>query len=289
MGVLTFHEVSGRTLTHRFGEAPRAERKIVATLDSTAHSANEVVNAIGIFHGSPHPEYPFLTMTEATMTEGTPSPYHAEITYTYELLRPDARDPNPLARPDVWSFSTGGAAVPALFYFDGDEQKPLVNAVNEPFEGFTTEEAECRATISANRVSFPLATAIAVTNTVNASAYLGAPAYHWKCVGISGQQQVEMVNDSEVAYWAITTELVYRQTGWPLLIPHVGYNYLDGGDKKRAWAWNEDKTEKLPAVTPQALENDGSLKATGDLPDILTRRVNRQVNFAAYFGVPTFL
>lgn len=289
MAVVAYREVSGRTLTHRFGEPPSGERKFVVTFDGTAHGAQEAANAIGIFHGSPHPEFGFLTMTEITMTEGSPSPFHAEVTFNYELLQPDERDPNPLARPDIWSFATGGAAVPALFYFDGNTLKPLVNAVNELFEGLTTEEAECRASITGNRATFPLATAIAVTNCLNNATYLGAPAHHWKCSGISGQQQIEMVNGAEVRYWSITTELVYRQTGWPLQIAHTGYNYLEGGTKKRAYVIDPDTGAQIGAVTPQALNADGSLKASNVLPDILVRRVNREVNFSSYFGTPSWL
>jgi hypothetical protein len=289
MSVLSFREVIGRTLSHRFGEPPSAERKFVLTLDNTAPTVSEVANAIGIFHGSPHPEYPFMIMTDAQVAEGSPSPFHAEVTYRYEVLNPDERDPNPLARPDVWSFSTGGAAVPALFYYDGATQKPLVNSAFDYFEGLTTEEGECRATINANRANFPLATAVAVTNTVNSGTYLGAPAHHWKCVGISGQQQTEVVNDVEINYWAITTELAYRQTGWNLQLPDVGYNYLEGGEKKRAYVIDPDTNEKVAAVNPVALNSDGTLKAAGQLPDILDRRVNREVDFSSYFGTPSWL
>jgi hypothetical protein len=38
-----------------------------------------------------------------------------------------------------------------------------------------------------------------------------------------------------------------------------------------------------------ALNANGSLKAAGQLPDILTRRVNREVNFSSYFGNPSWL
>jgi hypothetical protein len=292
MAVVGFREVSGRTLSHRFGEPPSAERKFIVTLDSTAHTVAEVAGTIGIFHGAPHPEYGFLTMTEAVMTEGRPTPYHAEVTFRYELLKPDARDPNPLARPDTWSFSTGGAAVPALFYFDGNVQKPLVTAAGDWFEGITTEEAECRAMITANRPLFPLDVAVAVTNTISANPYLGAPKHHWKCVGISGQQQVEMVNDAEVIYWQITSELVYRQTGWILPLPHVGWNYLENGKKKKAWVLFRDETGAevpIPAVNPQALNADGTLKPEGVLPDILERRVNRETDFKQFFGTPAWL
>jgi len=289
VSVLSFREISGRTFSHRFGEAPNAERKFVLTLDNTAPTVAEAANAIGIFHGSPHPEYPFMIMTDAQVAEGSPSPFHAEVTYRYEVLNPDERDPNPLARPDVWSFSTGGAAVPALFYWDGATQKPLVNSAFDYFEGLSTEEGECRATINANRANFPLATAVAVTNTVNSGTYLGAPAHHWKCIGISGQQQTEVVNDVEINYWAITSELAYRQTGWNLQLPDVGYNYLQSGEKKRAYVIDPDSGDKVAAVNPVALNSNGSLKTAGQLPDILDRRVNREVDFSSYFGRPSWL
>ena len=288
MTVISFREVVGRSFTHRFGEAPTAELKFVPTLDNTAPTVQEIANVVGIFHGSPHPEYPFLTMTEAQVTEGTPSPFHAEVTYRYELLEPDERDPNPLARPDIWSFSTSGAAVPALFYYDGATQKPLVNSAFDYFEGVTTDSAECRATINGNRPTFPLATAIAVTNTVNSDSYLGASAHQWKCVGIGGQQQSEVVNDVEINYWAVTIELAFRQTGWNLQLPDVGLNYIDGSDKKRAYVLNEEG-EKVDSANPVALNSDGSLKAAGSLPDILDRRVNPEVAFGSFFGTPNWL
>ena len=80
MAVLSWREISGRSLTHRFGEPPTAERKFILTLDDTAPSVTEVAGTLGIYHGAPHPEFAFITMTEATMTEGSPSPFHAEVT-----------------------------------------------------------------------------------------------------------------------------------------------------------------------------------------------------------------
>jgi len=287
MSVLSGREVIGRTLSHRFGEAPRAERKFILTLDNTAPTTAEAISYVGIFHGAPHPEYPFLVMTDAQLTEGSPSPFHAELTYSYELLEPDERDPNPLARPDIWSFSTSGAAVPALFYYDGSTQKPLVNSAFDYFEGLTTDEAECRATIAGNRATFPLATAVAVTNTVNSDSYLGASAHQWKCVGISGQQQSEVVNDVEINYWAVTIELAYRQTGWNLQLPDIGYSYLEGGEKERAYVLQDG--ERVASAEKLALNSDGSLKAAGSLPDILDRRVNPEVAFGSYFGTPNWL
>ena len=38
-----------------------------------------------------------------------------------------------------------------------------------------------------------------------------------------------------------------------------------------------------------ALNANGTLKAAGDLPDILERRVNREVDFSSFFGTPFWL
>jgi hypothetical protein len=201
-------------------------------------------------------------------------------------------DPNPLARADIWSFSTGGSAVPALAYFHGGgngDMRALVNSAFDFFEGAMTEESELRATISGNRSVFPAGLAASVTNCINADAYLGAQPYQWKCQGISGQQQVEVVNGAEVKYWSVSVELAFRQSGWRLMLPNVGYNYIEGGKRERAYVLDpEDKTTKLPSSNPVALNDNGSLKDAGTAPDILYRRVHREVGFQPLFGTPPF-
>jgi hypothetical protein len=125
---------------------------------------------------------------------------------------------------------------------------------------------------------------------LNDDAYLGGQPFTWKCAGIGGQQAVEMVNDVEVRYWQITSELVYRASGWPLLLPHVGFNVIEDGQKRRAWvSWkDEDGTVvRVPAANAVALNNDGTRKSSG-APDILSRRVHRAVAFSSYFGQPPF-
>lgn len=287
MSVLSYREIVGRTLTHRFGEPPTAQRKFILTLDNTAPTVAEIAAIIGIFHGSPHPEYPFLTMTEAQVTEGSPSPFHAEVTYTYEVLEPDERDPNPLARPDIWQFSVSGTSVPALFYYDDTTRKPLVNSAGDYFENVTTDEAECRATISGNRPVFPLATAISVSGAINSDSYLGAPQFSWKCIGISGKQETEVVNDVEINYWSVSIELSYRQAGYTLQLPDIGFTYLDGSDKRRAYVLN-DQDERVDSPTPVPLNTDGTMKSPDSTPDIIERRVNPQVAFNTFFGTPNW-
>lgn len=297
MAVLSSRELVGRSFQHRFGEAPTAERRFAVTLDDPATNTQEILNQVGIAHGDYHPEYTYLRCVEGNVSENAPDPWHAEITYRYQVPELGGNqdfDPNPLARPDVWSFSTGGAQVPALIYYEGAgnaDVRPLVNAAGDFFEGLTMDESEVRASISGNRASFPLATAAAVTNSINNASYLGGAAYTWKCTGISAQQATEVVNGIELNYWQVSVELAYRQSGWPLLLPHVGWHYIDGSDKKVCWVYSDDTPpKKIAAAFPQPLDTDGSLlyPGAGGMPDILTRRINPAIDFSSYFGVPPF-
>lgn len=295
MAVLSSRELVGRGLQHRFGEAPTAERKFAVTLDDPATTTQEIINAVGILHGDYHPEYTYLRCVEGIASENDPDPWHATVTIRYQVPELGGNrdfDPNPLARPDVWSFSTGGAQVPALAYYEGagnTDIRPLVNAAGDFFEGLTMDESEVRASISGNRPTFPLATAAAVTNAVNSDVYLGGTQYSWKCTGISAQQATEVVNDIEINYWQVSVELAYRQSGWPLLLPHIGWHYLDSGEKKVCYV-KDDYGQNVAASSPQPLNGDGSLKypGAGGVPDLLERRLNLAVPFSTYFGVPPF-
>lgn len=288
MAVIGFREILPRTFSHKFGESPAAEIKYAVTVDEPTPT-QAIISAIGIYHGDSHPEFAYLRMLDAQVTET--DRHHAEVTYKYEVPKQEDLDPNPLARPDVWSFSTGGAQVPALVYYDGAgnaNKKPLQNTAGDFFEGLTTLEAEVRASISSNRANFPLADAAAVTNSVNNAVYLGGAKHTWLCAGISGQQATEVINDQELRYWQITVELVYRRSGHNLLLPNVGWNFLDGGQKKRAWVRDPDTNEKVASGAPVALDNNGNMKPAGQGPDILERRVYPEATFTTYFGTPPF-
>lgn len=295
MAVLSYRELVGRTFQHKYGSSPTAEIQYALTLDDPSTNHQEMINTVGIFHGTRHPEYTYLLCTDATVSEGDPDPWHSTISYRFEApLRGEQEfDPNPLARSDVWSFSTGGAQVPALTYYEGNgnsDVRPLVNAAGDFFEGLTTQEAEVRASISGNREFFPLDVAAAVTNAINNAPYLGGAKHTWKCTGISAQQATETLDpQGEINYWQVTVELVYRQSGWPLLLPHVGWHYLDGGQKKVCYVY-DDEGNKIAASFPQPLAADGTLKypGAGGMPDILTRRLSPEVDFFRYFDEPPF-
>jgi hypothetical protein len=191
--------------------------------------------------------------------------------------------------------------VPALYYYHGTgnaDVRPLVNAAGDYIEGLQAVEGEIKATISGNRSAFPLATAGSVTNSINASSYLGGAAYTWLCQGISGQQQVEVVSGVEVKYWSISVELVYRSSTWVMKLPHVGWHYVDAsGVKQKCWMYSGGPDaaagsgkEIEDASTPQALTETGNMKypGVGGNPDQLLRRVHQAIDFSTYFGTPPF-
>jgi len=289
MSAISFREVIPRSMTHKFGESPTAERKFVVSTDG-ATDTTEIFTYVGINETDAHPEWPFLRMLSVTITEI--DPYHAEINYSYSLPSQQDLDPNPLARPDVWSFSTGGAAVPAKGYYEGAGNaalKPLVNEAQDMFEGLETTESEINCTIAGNRAEFPLALAADVTNCVNDAGYLGGAIHTWLCGGISAQQATEMVNDEELRYWQVTVSLIYRASTHNLFIPDAGFNFLEGGVKKRCWVKGPPPDElQVASANAMPLAAGGAMLPVGVDATVLERRVHPEADFSTYFGVPPF-
>jgi len=179
--------------------------------------------------------------------------------------------------------------VPALFYYDqpgNGSTKPLTNSALDYFEGLTTDEAQCKVVISENRPTFPSALAIALTNTINSSAWINGAIHCWKCQGITGELKFEEWGGEIVRYWAVKAEILYRQTGWPLQLPDVGFNFLGGSptQKRRAMVFDFENAEWVASPGPVGLNGSGA--QTLGAPAILVRRTHREVDFNAYFGTP---
>lgn len=285
MSVIKVTESPTISASRKFGEPPVFQRKFIVEVDDPATTQTDIVNETNVLFLTPHPEAAYCLAMNASVSNYNGSRWHYEVTWDYELPKQQNVDPNPLARADIWKWTTGGLQVPALYYYDGSTLKPLVNTANDFFEGATTDISTLQASISGNRPTFNYQLAQQVTNSVNSDTYLGGAPYTWKCSGISGQPAVEVVNEVEIRYWQVEVTLEYRPDGWPLQLPNVGWNYLDGSTKKRAYVTDPDTSEKVPSSNPQPLTTGGGLK-TG-APDILERRVHRAVAFASFFGQPT--
>jgi len=287
MSVHSWRELA-RTGTHLIGASPEFERRFIITLNDPNTPPQQLVTATGAFHTSPHPDYPWARCFDLEYNEQYEgNRYWVELIAKYQIPVGAAVAANllPWQRPDVWKFQTQGVAVPALTYLDGTTQKPLTNSAGDYFEGLTVDEAQQKITIQSNRQQFPSALAAAVTNCVNNAAFLGFAENCVKVQGISGEPAVEQVNNQEVRFWKITSELLGRQTGWNLLLPDVGFNYIAGGVKKRADVEGPDG-EMIPSANPIALDGNGGKKSGAGLPAILDRRVYRQISMSQFFGTP---
>ena len=297
-GGLTPTRVETRSEQHRFGETPRLIRSFQCKA-GTSSELQGLVSGANVSQGKAHPDFPDAICIEVDYSEdfsdgrpGEQDVYSATLKATYEV---QLTDEGPLDRPDVWSFQSQGSAIAALFYFDNsDVMRPLVNSAYDPIKGLQVDEALQKIVIKGNRPVFPSAIAAALTNCVNDGAFLGFPADHVKCQGISGELKFEVVNNTTVRYWEVTVELMARQTGWNLLIPDVGYNYIAAGRKERCWVWVPNPDPETNAMFPfvQAASSDpvglngsGAMSATG-VPAILTRRVYRRASFSSFFGEP---
>jgi hypothetical protein len=290
MSVHSWRELP-RTVTHLIGASPEFERRFVVTLNNPDTNAGIMVAAVGAQHGSAHPEVSAAKCREVSVTEAYEgNRYWAEVVAQYSIPVQEGLDLLPWLRPDVWKFQTQGVAVPALYYYQGSgnssaDQKALTNSAGDYFEGLTVDEAQQKVTIQSNRQAFPSALAAAVTNCVNEATYLGFAQDGVKVQGISGEQATEQINGQEVRYWKITSELLCRQSGWNLLLPDVGFNFIEGGVKKRADVEGPDG-EQVASANPIALDGSGGKQAGATLPAILTRRVYKRITMSTYFGTP---
>jgi hypothetical protein len=286
MGVVSYTELATVAASRKFGEAPTFQRKFVVEVDDPTTSQTAIANAPGISFLAAHPEASYCKAMNVGVSNYSGSRWHYEVTWDYELPKQQNVDPNPLARADIWKWSTGGLQVPALYYYEeGDVLTPLQNSAQDFFEGVQTDISTLQASISGNRATFDYGLATTVTNAINSSSYLGAPEYTWKCSGIAATPAVEVVNESEIRYWQVEVTLEYRPDGWELQLPNIGWNYLEGSTKERVYVIDSQSKERVPSSNPQPLNTNGTL-ATG-APTILKRRVHKAVNFQQYFGTPT--
>jgi hypothetical protein len=290
MAVLSWRELP-RTLERRFGERFAAERRFVFTLDDSGATLSQALAALNpaINIGTLHPEFPLPALNFDYEESYEESRYHSLLTVGYGGDIAD--DPDqflaPTLRPAKWSFQTQGTTVPALFYYDqsgNNSTKPLTNSSFDYFQGLTTDEAQCKVVIQENRVNFPSQRAIDLTNTINSLAWLDGDPYTWKCQGINGELKYEVFGENLVRYWSVTVELLYRQTGWRLLLPDIGFNFIANNQKRRAMVFDFENGEWVASPNPVGLNGSGAI--TLGAPAILERRVHREVNFNSFFASP---
>lgn len=287
MAVVSFHEL-GRTTEYEIGSPLKLTRQFVAvlsdnTLQNNPTAENAIITSIGIDIGSVHPTYTNNRVRKITMTEGHEgSPYHVLVIYEYgPVLANDLLTPT--ARAYVWEAEASLGETAATYYYDNSNVlRPLTNSAYDFFPGLTTSEGLATIRITGNFASWPGAWFVA-NDTVNNAPYAGAPEHTLKIVSVRTAAKIEQYGATAIAYWQATAELQYRKTGHNLQLPDVGWNFIAGGQKRRAMVFDFENAEFVPSPNPIGLNGSGAPSPTG-FPAILNRRLNDASDFAALFG-----
>jgi hypothetical protein len=288
MAVSSFREL-GRTLEGEVGGTTVAKRRFVVILDDNATvtpTANlQVIDAVGGgTWGVAHPEFSFLRLRKATMAETFgDNPYHVEVTLEYGVIASSLLL-GPLFRPAEWVYeAVPGDQLPALFFYDGATRRPLTNSAYDYFEGLTVPESLTRVTIKRNFASRPTGI-INSFGFLNSDAFSGAAVHHCKHEGSKVEKVEELWGNVRYSYWRAESQVLFRPSGWNLQLPDVGFNYISGGEKRRAMVFDFENAEWIPSAGPLGLDGSGGL--TGGYPAILSRRVLPEVSFSSLFGSP---
>lgn len=289
MSVVSFKELF-RKAVYEVGTTRQLSREFVCVLSDAVLSSPidgpQIGAALGIDLGSVHPTYGNNKCSKVTITEGHEgSPYHVHVLAEYRFIS-DRELTSPTNRAAMWEFDGSPGEIPALFYYDGSgngTMRPLTNSAFDFFGGLVAQEALVLARVTQNFSALPTGW-IGSQNFVNDSTYLGRPQHTWKVGGVKIAQTEEEFGGGIVRFWQATAELQYRQSGHNLQLPDVGWNFIGGGQKRRAMVFDFENAEWVPSSNPVGLDGSGGL--TLNAPAILNRRVNPVADFQSLFGNP---
>lgn len=234
--------------------------------------------------GAYHPVHSALRLRKITVNERfEDDPYKLEVTGEYSLIT-TSELLAPTDRPSQWAFESQAGQVPALYYYVGNSLYPLTNSAGDFFPGLVTDEPLVRIKVQRNFASVPYSW-LSVQNFVNDRGYLGCNQFTIKVASVDVVRGAEEWNNTYQEYYTATASLLYRQSSHLLYLPDVGFNFIDGGQRRRGMVFDAQNAEWVPSANPIALNGFGALVPTGQ-PAILSRRVNPQANLEAIFGTP---
>jgi hypothetical protein len=280
-----------RTFEREITRAAILKRRWVCVLDDNTTNNGpvgfqEVLTATGLSNwGAAHPDLSSWKFRKVSINEGYDgSPYHVEVVAEYGTVR-DEETVSPTSRASIWSFEGSSGEFPALFYFDdSDTRRPLTNTAFDFYPGLMTTESVVLMKVTKNFSTFP-SSWYAANNSVNDATYFGCGRHTIRVAGIETTYEYEEFGGSIVKFWQATATLAYRQSGHNLLLPDVGFNFIDGGQKRRAMVFDFQNSEWVPSPNPVGLNGSGGLNMTGNAT-VLNRRVNPEASFATVFGTP---
>lgn len=279
-----------RQNVYEVGQKRTLQREFVVVLSDSAivstMSESAVLSSSGLDLFNRHPVYTAYQLRKLTYKEGhDESPYHAHVRAEYDIILP-RETATPTARSSLWSFSAQPGEVPAFFYYFGSgngTKYPLTNSAYDYFPGLVTQEAVVTVEIEQNFPTVPN-NWLQAQNHVNSDVYLGCPIHSLKVEKVEVVQELEEFGGVPTPYWKATAEIRFRQSGHNYQLPDIGFNFLDGTEKRRCMVFDFKNDEWVPSPNPVGLDGNGA--QTAGAPAVLDRRVNPETNFLALFGQP---
>ena len=234
--------------------------------------------------GAYHPVHTALRLRKLSVNERwEDDPYKLEVVAEYATITSDELL-SPTARASQWAFESQAGQIPALWYYNGDLRRPLTNSAGDFFPGLVTDESLVRIKVQKNFADVPYSW-LSLQNHVNSASYLGCDPDTIKVVAVDVVRNAEEWSNSYREYYTATASMLYRQSSHILYLPDVGFNYIDGEERRRGMVFDEKNAEWVPSPGPIALNGFGALVPSGN-PAILPRRVNPRANLQAVFGTP---
>ena len=240
--------------------------------------------------GAYHPVHTLMRLRKIAVNERfEDNPYAIEVIGEYGLVTDDELL-TPTARASRWSFESKPGQVPALSYYDGSTQRPLTNSAYDYFPGLVTDESLVQIKVQKNWAAVP-SSWLGLQNFVNNATFLGCAIDTVKVIGVDVQYVTEEFNNTLQNYYAATATLAYRQSSHRLLVPDIGFNFIDGTEKRRAMVFDFQNAEWVASPNPVGLDNNGGqtlgAPAIRSMPaGEIGLRVNPRGDFATAFGTP---
>jgi hypothetical protein len=266
---------------------PTYTRIFLVRVNTINPSLSQVAAAPGIAWRDAFPTDANAFLVESSTQQDGESAFHYKVTYQYRYL--DESEKIPWQRPPVFSFSGSLASAPCFWYYknagDNNTKEIIVNTAKDPLSGLDRDEGEFNVTISYNqKPPFDYAKAQAYVGAINSDVWSGGQPKTWKCQSITANRKIETLPNTtpdlppvKVIYYETSITCAYRNTGWDLQTWNVGFNELKAGRKEKILVGSE------PASEPMALNPNGSQKAPGLPPDMLTFRIYRTLPFVGTF------
>jgi len=138
--------------------------------------------------------------------------------------------------------------------------KPPLNSAGDPVDGLEEDTALLRLTFTNSNATAPdFPTLFSYLNTCNQTAFLGAEPYTLRVTGYGADF------DQKNQVWSVSVEWTYNPSDWRIRYYDVGYHEIVSGERQAIM----DKGGN-PVSKPVPLNADGSAKAVGEDPDVLT-------------------